>query len=308
MPLLLYLIFFRRRVGLAAVTTLGALLVVSTFVFDHVTQGWYGYYVFKELPSQGINAHALESFIPKSLLRPTGWAVVIGLVGLGLGLWSRRRGDPAADKNPSPNWSFWIVVGVGLVGASWLSLIHAGGSSDVLMPAYAAVSIFAGLGYDALIRSDAKYQAVLGAILAVVIVVQVVHLDRGSLHEIPSEASEAAGHRFIALVSSLPGQVIVADHPWYDTMAGKPSWAQSEAVHDVLRSGPGPARRDLLASIEATLASPSVSTVFGDDHGDTIGPGFTRYFQLGPPVFACTRCFFPVADVPRRPYLRYDRR
>jgi len=61
------------------------------------------------------------------------------------------------------------------------------------MPAYAAVSIFAGLGYDALIRSDAKYQAVLGAILAVVIVVQVVHLDRGSLHEIPSEASEAAG-------------------------------------------------------------------------------------------------------------------
>ena len=307
-PLLLYLIFLRRRVGLAAVSTLGALLVVSTFVFDRVTQGWYGYYVFKELPSQGINAHALESFIPKSLLRPTGWAVVIGLVGLGLGLWSQRRGTPAADKNPSPNWSFWIVVGVGLVGASWLSLIHAGGSSDVLMPAYAAVSIFAGLGYDALIRSDAKYQAVLGAILAVVIVVQVVNLDRGSLHEIPSEASEAAGHRFIALVSSLPGQVIVADHPWYDTMAGKPSWAQSEAVHDVLRSGPGPARRDLLASIEATLASPSVSSVFGDDHGDTIGPGFTRYFQLGPPVFACTRCFFPVADVPRRPYLRYDRK
>jgi len=307
-PLLLYLIFFRRRVGLAAVSTLGALLVVSTFVFDHVTQGWYGYYVFKELPSQGINAHAIESFIPKSLLRPTGWAVAIGLAGLCLGLWSRRRGDPAVDKNPSPNRSFWIVVGVGLVGASWLSLIHAGGSSDVLMPAYAAVSIFAGLGYDALIRSDAKYQAVLGAILAVVIVVQVVHLDRGSLHEIPSEASEAAGHRFIALVSSLPGQVIVADHPWYDTMAGKPSWAQSEAVHDVLRSGPGPARRDLLASIEATLASSSVSTVFGDDHGDTIGPGFTRYFQLGPPVFACTRCFFPVTDVPRRPYLRYDRR
>jgi hypothetical protein len=307
-PLLLYLIFFRRRVGLAAVSTLGALLVVSTFVFDHVTQGWYGYYVFKELPSQGINAHAIESFIPKSLLRPTGWAVAIGLAGLCLGLWSQRKGTPAVDKNPSPNWSFWIVVGVGLVGASWLSLIHAGGSSDVLMPAYAAVSIFAGLGYDALIRSDARYQAVLGAILAVVIVVQVVHLDRGSLHEIPSEASEAAGHRFIALVSSLPGQVIVADHPWYDTMAGKPSWAQSEAVHDVLRSGPGPARRDLLASIEATLASSSVSTVFGDDHGDTIGPGFTRYFQLGPPVFACTRCFFPVTDVPRRPYLRYDRK
>jgi hypothetical protein len=176
------------------------------------------------------------------------------------------------------------------------------------MPGYAAVAIFAGLGYDAFIRREVKYQAVLGVLLAGVIVVQVVHLDRGSLHEIPSGTSAAAGHRFIALVASLPGQVIVADHPWYDTLAGKPSWAQSEAVHDVLRSGPGPARRDLLASIEATLASPSVSTVFGDDQGDTIGPGFTRSFRLGPPVFTCTRCFFPVTDVPRRPYLRYDRR
>ena len=213
-----------------------------------------------------------------------------------------------ADEKPSPNWPFWIVVAVGLVGASWLSLVHAGGSSDVLMPAYAAVAIFAGLGYDALIRTDARYQALLGPLLAVVIAVQVVQLDRGSFHEIPSQASAATGHRFIALVASLPGQVIVADHPWYDTLAGKPSWAQSEAVHDVLRSGPGPARRDLLASIAATLASPSVTTVFGDDRGDTIGPGFTRYFRLGPPVFTCTRCFFPVTDVPRRPYLRYDRR
>jgi hypothetical protein len=109
-------------------------------------------------------------------------------------------------------------------------------------------------------------------------------------------------------VASLPGQVIVADHPWYETMAGKPSWAQSEAVHDVLRSGSGPARRDLLASIEATLASPSVTTVFGDDKGDTLGPGFGRYFRIGPTVFSCTRCFYPVTDVPRRPYLRYDRR
>ncbi len=125
-----------------------------------------------------------------------------------------------------------------------------------------------------------RYQAVLGAILAVVIVVQVVQLDRGSLHEIPSDASRGRGHRFIALVSSLPGQVIVADHPWYDTMAGKPSWAQSEAVHDVLRSGPAPARRDLVASIEATLASPSVTTVFGDNQATPSGPVSTATSNL----------------------------
>ncbi len=308
LPLLAYLVVFRRRVGVAACLALGVLLLISTVALDHASHGWYDYYVFEELPSQGINAHAIESFIPKSLLRPTGWAVALGLAGLAVALWARRGRRVAANEDTSPRWLFWIAVGAGLVGASWLSLVHAGGSSDVLMPAYAAVAIFAGLGYHELIRRETPYRALLGTLLAVVIAVQVVHLDRGSFHEIPSAASTAAGHRFIALVSSLPGQVIVADHPWYDTMAGKSSWAQSEAVHDVLRSGSAAARRDLESSIESTLASPSVTTVFADNRGDTIGPGFERYFQLGPPVFTCARCFFPVTDVPRRPSLRYDRR
>jgi hypothetical protein len=237
--------------------------------------------------------------------------VALGLVGLVVGWHTQRAARGAgtdAGAGASTGWPFWIFAGAGLIGASWLSLAHAGGSFDVLMPAYAAVAIFAGLGYNALVRSHPRYQALLGALLAVVITVQVVQLDRGSLHEIPSAAGATAGHRFIALVASLPGQVIVADHPWYETMAGKPSWAQSEAVHDVLRSGPGPPRRDLLASIRSTLDSTSVTTVFGDDAGDTIGPGFVRNFRLGPPVFKCARCFFPVTDVPRRPYLRYDRR
>jgi 4-amino-4-deoxy-L-arabinose transferase-like glycosyltransferase len=314
-PLLVYLVVSRRRVGLSGAATLAVLLVVSTAALDHSTHGWYDYYVFEELPTQGINVHAIETFIPKSLLRPTGWVVAVGLLGL-VAAWRARRADAGAGAGagadgrvPTPTrWAFWLFAAGGLVAASWLSLVHAGGSSDVLMPAYAAVAILAGLGYDALIRSDPKYRALLGALLAVVITVQVVQLDRGSLHELPSGASTAAGHRFVALVASRPGQVIVADHPWYDTMAGKRSWAQSEAVHDVLRSGPGPARRDLLASIRATLASPSVTTVFGDDPGDTIGPGFADNFRLGPPVFSCARCFFPVTDVPRRPYLRYDRR
>jgi hypothetical protein len=308
LPLLVYLVVFRRRVGASACLTLGVLLVLSTVALDHASHGWYDYYVFEELPSQGINAHAIESFVPKSLLRPTGWAVVLGLVGLAVGLFARRGGRVPVHEDPSPSWPFWIVVGAGLMGASWLSLVHAGGSSDVLMPAYAAVAIFAGLGYHELTQSDSRYRALLGTVLTVVIAVQVVQLDRGSFHEIPSAASTEAGHHFIALVSSLPGQVIVADHPWYDTLAGKSSWAQSEAVHDVLRSGSATARSDLEASIKATLASPSVTTVFADNRGDSIGPGFERYFRLGPPVFTCARCFFPVTDVPRRPSLRYDRR
>ena len=129
-----------------------------------------------------------------------------------------------------------------MVGASWVSLIHAGGTSDVLMPAYAAIALVCGLGYDAVRRAGSRFPVLTGALLAALVVVQVMHLSRQPLHEIPSAQSAAAGRQFVALVSSLPGEVIVTDHPWYDTMAGKASWAQSEAVHDVLRAGPSAAR------------------------------------------------------------------
>ena len=307
-PLLVYLLFVRRRVGLPACLTLGgtarrlhrgarsgASTVGTTTTSSRSSR------------ARGSTPTPLSTFIPKSLLRPTGWA----------GIWrwwgSRRAVRPAArppgrPRGTSPSWPFWIAVGVGLVGASWLSLVHAGGSSDVLMPAYAAVAIFAGLGYTTLVRTDPRYQALLGAVLAVVIAVQVVQLDRGSLHEIPSAASDGGRTPLHRTGGVAPG---AGDR-------GRPSLVRHhgrQAVVGPVRSGARrlairlcAARHDLQASIESTLTSPPVTTVFGDNRGDTLGPGFDRYFQLGPPVFTCTRCFFPVTDVPRRPYLRYDRR
>ncbi len=297
-PMLVYLVVVRWRVGVAALGSLAALVALSTVVLDAATHGWYGYFVFVELARQGVNHKAVGSFVPVSLLRPTGWAIGLGAVGAAVG-WRRRS---------AVRWPLWAAVAVGMIGASWVSLVHQGGTSDVLIPAYAAVALVAGLGYDALRRAAGPWRGVAAVLLAALVVVQIVHVSRQPLHEIPTAQSAAAGRHFIALVASLPGAVIVNDHPWYDTMAGKASWAQSEAVHDVLRGGPSVARTDLLESIARAVASPSVSTVFADEPGNPLGPGFWRYFRVGPPVFHCFRCFFPVTDVPRRPYLRYVRR
>lgn len=297
-PMLGYLLVARRRAGAAALGTLVALVAISTVLLNVLSHGWYWYFVFEELAHQGVNDKAVHSFWSVSLVRPAGWAIGLGVVGAALG-W--RRGSTV-------RWPLWTAVVVGMVGASYVSLVHSGGSSDVLIPAYAAVALVAGLGYDAVRRAGAAYPAAVGTLLALLVVVQVMHDSRQPLHEIPSARSAAAGRQFIALVASLPGQVIVADHPWYDTMAGKAAWAQSEAVHDVLRAGPSAARTDLLRSSAAVLGSPAVTNVFLDTPGDPTGPHFLRDFQLGPAVFSCFQCFFPVTDVPRRPYLRYVRR
>ena len=266
LPLLVYLVVFRRRVGIAACLTLGALLVVSTLVLDHASHGWYDYYVFEELPSQGINAHAIESFIPKSLLRPTGWAVVLGLVGLAVGLFARRSGRPAARRE---HLTQLALLDRRRCSASWgrpgSRSSTPAGSSDVLMPAYAAVAIFAGLGYHELIRTDARYQALLGTVLAVVIVVQVVQLDRGSLHEIPS------------LQAPRPG---TASSHWCRPCRGRSSWPTIPGTTPWQASRRGPSPKPCTTSCDQALLLPDttsrpasrrpwprrlVTTVFADD-------------------------------------------
>ena len=247
-PMFAYLLVARRRIAVSAIVTLAVLGIASTLVMNAVSHGWYDYFVFHELLNQGINAKAVRTFIPKSLIRPTGWAIGLALVG-GLIGWRRAR--------VPEGWMFWVAVWIGLVGAS-LGLPRP--CRRVQRRAHARLRRHCPrCGHRHRHHPPARNE-VSGRSWApswrVVLAVQVIQLSHRPLHEIPSQASEAAGHRFIALVASLPGQVIVADHPWYDTMAGKQSWAQSEAVHDVLRAGPSTARTDLLKSITSTFSLP----------------------------------------------------
>jgi len=248
-----------------------------------------------------VDRTALVHFWRHDLFRSVGWAMGLGLVGLVVG-WRWARTSTA--------WAFWATVVAGFIATAWISRLHSGGGRDVLIPAYVAVALLAGLGYDALRRAPTRRPGLLGAVLAVVVVVQLVWLGGHPAHLVPNAASTAAGRRFVAMVAALPGPVIVYDHPWYETMAGKPSWADGEAVNDVLRAGPGPARQDLLASISSSLSSGRVTEIFLDDEGDahTLGVALEGFYAPGAPVFSCDRCFFPVTDLAVRPALRYVRR
>ena len=141
------------------------------------------------------------------------------------------------------------------------------------------------------------------------VVAQVVRLNGNPSHLIPTAADTRAGRHLVTMVARTPGQVIVLDHPWYDTMAGKEAWAQGEAVHDIIRSGPSIANTDLLRSIDATLASGKVTAIYFDYKGlGVFGGPVSRSYEPGGRVFSCFQCFFPPTDVAFRPYLLYVRR
>jgi len=300
-PALAVLVVTRRRAGLAAVATVAAGVVGSTLVLQATTHGWYWWYTVGELVHQGTAAAAGARFVPRDLVTPAAVALALALGGLVVGRW-RHVGRTV--------WGYWLAVAGGFVATSWLSRLHAGGGRDVLIPAYAAVALLAALGYDALRRGIPAPPVLVNAGLAVACVVQVAVLFGHPSHYLPRPGDQAAGRRFVAQVAATRGPVIVYDHPWYDTMAHKASFAQGEAVNDVLRAGPSPARRDLVTSIDQVLGSSPVSTVYVDDPGDaaTLGTALTGHFALDRrPVFRCFQCFFPATDVALRPYLRYVR-
>jgi 4-amino-4-deoxy-L-arabinose transferase-like glycosyltransferase len=316
-PVVLWLVLTRRRVGLTALVTSAVLVVGSTFILNALTHDWYGYYVFQELFHQGVVHTVWRTFFTKDLWH-TPWAIGLGVAGLAVSLRDRRVS--------STDWPYWAAAIVGLLGSSLASRLHSGGGPDVLMPAFAATALFGAFGYDAFFRFAAQpsrmgaveparpergswMPGVAGALLAVVAAVQIGALHYGPARFIPTASDASAGRAFIDQVRHSRGTVIVVNHPYYDTLAGKASFAQGEAVHDVMRAGPSLARRDLVASLDAFLRSSQPATVYSDYPNFALGGFSDPYFSLTPTkVFSCAHCFYPVTDLKLRPAYRFVRR
>jgi hypothetical protein len=316
-PVVLWLVFTRRRAGVTALVTSAVLVVGSTIVLNGLTDDWYGYYVFEELFRQGVVHSVWRTFFTKDLWH-IPWAIGLGAAGLALSLRHRRAS--------SIDWLYGASTIVGLLGSSLVSRLHSGGGPDVLMPAFAAAALFGAFGYDAVLRFATRpsrqgsaegawpgrgswMPGVAGALLSVVVAVQVGALHYSPSRFIPTPSDATAGRAFIDQVRRTRGTVIVVNHPYYDTLAGKASFAQGEAMHDIMRAGPSLARRDLDSSVDAFLRSSQRATVYSDYPNFALGIYSDPYFSLTPTkVFSCARCFYPVTDLELRPAYRFVRR
>ncbi len=301
LPALGYLVIARRRVGITALLTLLVLLVASTALLDAATDGWYRYYVFSELTQQPWVRQEWVGFWINDILH-WQWPLVMLVIAGGVAL--ARRGEPRAGlRFPA---LYYVAAAAGLVGAAWVSRLHTGGYANVLMPAYAAIALLVGLVYARL--HDGRHGRIAPALLAVTIALQLGLLVYPIDAQIPTAGDRAAGNQLIARLRALPGPVIVLRHPWYATLAGKGTFAQEEAIGDVLRSVATRGGRALRASLRAALSTDNVQAVVLDGTFDThfFGSELTREFRLEPEPITPLR-LYPLTDVRTAPTLLYLR-
>lgn len=301
LPALVYLAVARRRVGIPALLTLLVLVVASTVLLQATTDGWYGYYVYDELVHQQLIYQLWVGFWTGNIAQHQ-WPLVILILAGGATLAWRAGRRPALD---SPAW-YYATAAAGLIGSAWVSRLHSGGWLNVLMPAYAAVALLAGLTYGALARG--REQWIVQLVLAVVLLLQLGKLTYPIGAQIPNAADRAAGAQLMARLRGLPGPTVVLDHPWYATLAGKGQFAQEEAIDDVLRSRARRGSRVLLASLHRALNADHIQAVVLDNPDDVglFGTELTRDFRLQPgPV--TTSSLYPLTDLRVAPIELYLR-
>jgi hypothetical protein len=309
-PVLLYLVLARRRVGIPALLTLAALVVGSTLILNSSTGGWYDYYVVSELLHQPVAQPLWIKFWTHDILHQQ-WPLVILILGGG-GLLALIKYRARERPRLGAPVLYYAIAAAGLIGSAWVSRLHTGGYLNVLMPAYAAIALLSGLTYGALGRGQIarppRARRIALPLAAAALILQLALLVYPIGAQVPTAADRAAGAQLIARLRALPGPVIVLRHPWYATLAGKGTFAQEEAIGDVLRSASTRGSRPLTASLVTALNRYDVQAVVLDGTFDAhfFEPELGRYFRLERKPITPTR-LYPLTDVRTSPTLLYLR-
>jgi hypothetical protein len=265
-----------------------------------LTAGWYKYYVI-DLP---LEHHIVNSmflgFWTNDVAQHLAIALCVCVIPfLNVGAATNFKSNRVVQD---------ILILGGLFLASYLSRIHSGGYDNVLMPVYAGIAIYFGIGFSLALKTiggAGKIKIVL--ILATAL--QFVILLYSPKQQIPSPMDRQQGEKLQQLISSFKGEVYLSDHPWYLERLNKPSQAQDMAVRDILQgSESGQLKQILEQDMSDAVADKRYEAFIVDFEDFSLRvPDFETHYELVDSNLG-GRDLRPVTGSARRPTYLYVRR
>ncbi|HXB48347.1 MAG TPA: glycosyltransferase family 39 protein [Streptosporangiaceae bacterium] len=273
------------RRGLACVAALAEVTVlgISTLLLGLTSGGWYVFYVFQLLSEHPLSYSSLGWFLT-ALLGALGMAACAALIGA-------RRVPPV------------LLAGcAALAVEGCAALVHSGGTSNDLLPAYLAVALLAGL---ALGGKSSRWASTASAVLVLAQTALLLSAFHPS-QAIPTSADRAVGERLTAGLRAFGGTVAIPADPGLSVLAGMPPAAHQDAAHDVLRASDKAAIASFMASAANAVAARRFSAIITDSAGPPPGypPSVSRYYRLCPQQLLAgvpAAVFRPVAGISARP-------
>lgn len=296
MPLLLGTALLRKKRGLIPLFSVLTLAAGGTLMLNWLHQGWYNYYIF-HLPklrmAVNFDASRILGFWSKDILVPFFPALAICAIYF----LSRPPGKKWSDT------SFYLLAAAGMLGGAWISRLETGAFHNVLFPAYAIIAILFGLGLHRLMElfgeKHLENKAKLKAAVYILAGAQFFVLLYNPLALIPSKADRTAGWEMINKIAGMNGEVLLFDHGFLPTMAGKNTHAQACAVNDIFRADRGPVGLKLRAEIKRDLQAKRFSYVILE-HPHWFKKYLDDDYKIKEPVFSNKKLFWPVTGKRRK--------
>jgi hypothetical protein len=250
----------RLAVGLIALI---AGFAASILIMNHLTGGWYSYYLFGTAKGLPWVMRTAVFYIPVDLLQPLGLAFLILLASL-------LCVPPAFRSRRS---QFYIVVSFAIYASIWYLRAHAGSAVNTLMPAYAWTAVLFGLALSRLSSwlkaLESPHAQLCQVLLLGAAVVQILGFAYHPGGYVPSAKTIEARQQFERQLSSLPGDIYVLNHSYDAILAGKTPHAVIDAFGIILDSPPSPLRSAYIADFRHAVDNHVYGGFVLDDTVDT---------------------------------------
>ena len=300
-PIALYCIIVRPKLSVFFVGTAALLIAGSSIVLDRIHDGWFYYYVFGLAPHHYLLRHRMIFFWFEDLLAPVPIASTFAIYYV-----FRRLAD-----SPKKHGLFYLLISAGVLGGTWVTRMHTGAYVNVLIPAYAVISILFALGiyrlcnYIKEISGNGQERIFRNArsLIYVLCIVQFAALVYNPTHELPTKADLEAGQRFIQTISLIPGDIWIPAHGYLPELAGKRSHAHGGSIADILRADQGPVAERLKREIEDAFRNQRFKALVMDKEKFFVP--FREYYSLQEVIFRDDRVFWTLTGQQTRPEYIY---
>jgi 4-amino-4-deoxy-L-arabinose transferase-like glycosyltransferase len=294
-PLLVYLALSHRRLFWWAAAPFLVVAAGTLVAMSVITHGWFWSYVFVQPSLHSIEPHAIRHIFTHDLLL---LCVVVGAAVF----WILRK-NSGTEQKPR---LFYGLFALGMLFASFLPRIKAGGFDNDLIPAYAALCILLGLaanGMDVPAPRSKPWHRLLVAFAPLACLAQLLFLAYDPREFVPTSADLIAGHALLQTIQSHPGDVLLLSHGYLARQAGKSPTANYIAVTDVMSAGDNAARTELLNSFHDAVSRKRYSAIILDDQNPLTWTeiGIAENYRTSGIAIENSDDFWPVSGWPTRP-------
>lgn len=203
-------------------------LAAAVVLLERSSSGWFLFYVWDLPRAHGMALPHAVDFWREDLLATVPFVLALALLHLASSTW----GGATAGR--------WGAV-TGMLVASWGARAHVGGWSNVLLPAYLALSWMAGEAIARVRPGDGTVpeRAPAGSaswLVPALVLVQIAWLGYRPAPNLPTEADRRALGELVERLRSIEGPVLAPAHTQLGRLAGADATAHEMALIDVLRS------------------------------------------------------------------------